>query len=327
MQINRNGKNDENLEFRIKKAKTSVRAINSSGNNDVMKRIEMDYMIKLHEACTVPTLLYDGETWPLNATAMTKVDRVELWAWKCMIGLPKTTPTPAVMFCCGAMYPSIRVKIKQLLYLHKVLQKGSDKWAKSTLFELREHDWGWAKQIKGIIESWELEENWEEIKSKTYNTWKREVEKAAEKKNKEKILEDCMNRKRGESTIKTKTKSIVPLLECSNYLRKPRTFMKENNKLITRAYIMGRYGMLQCAANYSMGYATKLCKECGVTDDEDHRINHCKLWANTNLSTSCEKLKFDDIYSDDRVKSLKVVERVLLMWDLGNGKNIMRGGS
>ena len=102
--------------------------------------------------------------------------------------------------------------------------------------------------------------------------------------------------------------------------------MKENNKLITRAYIMGRYGMLQCAANYSMGYATKLCKECGVTDDEEHRINHCKLWIDTNLSTSCEKLNFDDIYSDDRVKSLKVVERVLLMWDLGNGKNIMRGG-
>ena len=39
VQINRNGKNDDNLEFRIKKAKTSVRAINSSANNEIMKRI------------------------------------------------------------------------------------------------------------------------------------------------------------------------------------------------------------------------------------------------------------------------------------------------
>ena len=169
-----------------------------------------------------------------------------------------------------------------------------------------------------------VEENWDTIKIKTYRTWRREVEQVAEKKNKEKIMEDCFNKKRGESTYKTKTKTIVPLLENPDYLRKPQSFMKENNKLITRAYIMGRYGMLQCAANYSMGYATKECRECGLTDDEDHRINHCKLWRDTNLLTLYEKLNFNDIHSDDRAESLKIVERVLLMWDLGNGKNTMR---
>ena len=324
--ISRNGKNDENLEFRIKKAKVAVRAINSSGSNGIMKRIETEFVIKLHEAITVPTLLYDAETWPLNATAIAKLDRFELWAWKSMIGLPITTPTAAVMFCCGAIYPSIRIYVKQLLYLHKILQKGSDHWAPVTLMELQEQNIGWAKQINGLIESWELEENWELIKTKTYKAWKTEVERAAENKNKEKILEDCQNKKRGVVTFKTKTKSIIPFLEDSEYVRKPQSFMKENNKLIARAYIMGRYGMLQCAANYSMGYGSKLCKECGVTDDEDHRINHCKLWSDINLSTSSVKLNFDDIYSNDRTKSLVVIERVLLMWDLGNGKNIMRRG-
>ena len=327
VQICRNGKNDENLEFRMKKAKAAVRAINSKGKNGIMKKIEMEYILRLHEAVIVPTLLYDAETWPLNVTALTKIDKFEIWAWKSMIGLPKTTPTAAVMFSCGALYPSIRIKAKQLLYLHKVLQKDRDHWALVTLLDVQEKDIGWAKQIKEIIESWGLEENWEVIKTKTYNSWKREVEQAAEKKNKEKIQEDCMNKKRGEITQKTKTKSILPLLESSEYARKPETFMKEDNKLIARAYIMGRYGMLQCAANYSMGYATKMCAECGVTDDENHRINHCKLWLNTNLFSSCDKLNFEDIYSDDRSKSLKVIERILLMWDLGNGRNIMRGGS
>ena len=41
---------------------------------------------------------------------------------------------------------------------------------------------------------------------------------------------------------------------------------------------------------------------------------------------SDKKIDFSDIYSDDRSKSLGVVERVLTMWDLGNGKNVMRGG-
>ena len=54
-QISRNGKNDGNLELRIKKAKVAVRAINSSGSNGIMKRIETEFVIKLHEAITVPT--------------------------------------------------------------------------------------------------------------------------------------------------------------------------------------------------------------------------------------------------------------------------------
>ena len=325
--ISRNGKNDENIELRLKKAKAAVRVINSRGKNGIMIKIEMDYIIKLHEAVTIPTLLYDAETWPLNATAMTSMNRFEVWAWKSVIGLPKTTPTAAVMFCCGSLYPSIRIQIKQLLYFHKVLQKQCDHLTQVTLADLRERDKGWAKQIKEIIEAWNLEDDWDVIKTKTYNTWKREVEQKAEVKNKEKLLEECMNKKRGECVIKTKTKSIVPLLESQDYERKPQSFMRENNKLITRAYIMGRYGMLQCAANYSTGYATKECKDCGVTDDENHRINHCKTWRSTNLYDSCDKINFDDIYDDDRAKSLKIVERVLLMWDLGNGKNAMRIGS
>ena len=324
--ISRNGKNDENIDLRIKKAKAAVRAINSCAKNGIMKRIEMDYFIKLHEAVTIPTLLYDAETWPFNATTMACMDRFEVWAWKSMIGLPKTTPTVAVMFCCGSLYPSIRIKMKQLLYLHKVLQKGSESGIYSTLSEVNEQNIGWAKQIKGIIESWELEENWEVIKAKTYNTWKKEVEQKAEIKNKEKLLEECMNKKRGANSYKTKTKTIVPLLENPDYVRKPQSFMKTNNKIMARAYIMGRYGMLQCAANYSTGYATKDCRECGVTDDENHRMNYCTLWRDVNLYAVNEKMNFDDIYSDEYAKSLKIIECVLLMWDLGNGKNTMRNG-
>ena len=66
----------------------------------------------------------------------------------------------------------------------------------------------------------------------TYKAWKREIERAAEKKNKVKILEDCQNKKRGEITYKTKTKSIIPLIEDPEFVRKPQSFMKENYKLI-----------------------------------------------------------------------------------------------
>ena len=61
----------------------------------------------------LPTLLYNAEIWPLNATIKKDIDKIEIWAWKSMIGLPKTTPTAAIMLCTGALYVSIRVQIKQ----------------------------------------------------------------------------------------------------------------------------------------------------------------------------------------------------------------------
>ena len=87
---------------------------------------------------------------------------------------------------------------------------------------------------------------------------------------------------------------------------------------------MGRYGMLQCAANFEKSYGGKNCRECSVIDDENHRINECKVWEHINLYNVNEKLDFDLIYSENTVHCIKIVERILIMWDLGNGRNTMR---
>ena len=113
------------------------------------------------------------------------------------------------------------------------------------------------------------------------------------------------------------------MLEDPNYVRKPDAFMSCNNKLIARAYMMGRYGMLMCASNYSMIFGGKMCATCEVIDDKNHRVNYCILWSATNLYNSEEKIDFQSIYSNDGYESARVVQRILMMWDLGNGKNAM----
>ena len=129
---------------------------------------------------------------------------MEVWAWKSMISLPKTTPTLAVMFCTRALFASIQIEMKQLLFLHKVLQKEEGHWTKVSLYSIREHNIGWAKQINEILEAWGVEQNWDVIKQKHRNAWKKEVQQAAEKKNKELLISGCVSRQRGEETIKTK---------------------------------------------------------------------------------------------------------------------------
>ena len=61
--IMRKGKNEENHEARFEKTNPTVRATNTRGRSMIVKKIEMKLIIQLHEAVTLPTLLYNAETW------------------------------------------------------------------------------------------------------------------------------------------------------------------------------------------------------------------------------------------------------------------------
>ena len=241
-----------------------------------------------------------------------------------MLGLPKTTPTAAIMFATGALYASIRAQIKQLIYLHRVLLKGEQHWTYTTLHALQRHNRGWAKQIEANLAEWHLETSWEAIARKSPNEWKRQVYMAAEKRNKERVIEECYKKERGVPVVKSKTRRLLPILQEADFVRKPQPFITNNNKLIARAYIMGRFGMLQCATNFSNGYGGKDCARCRVEDNEMHRINECPLWIDINLINSGTSIDFDLIHSDNVGESMKVIEQIITMWDLGNNCNSMR---
>ena len=70
------------------------------------------------------------------------------------------------------------------------------------------------------------------------------------------------------------------------------------NKLIARAYIMGRYGMLQCTSNLSDGYGGNNCKKCHVVDNKSHGINHCPEWSNINLVNLDKRIDYDLIHAE-----------------------------
>ena len=79
----------------------------------------MRVIVKLHNAVTVPTLLYCLETWEKN-----KIDKFKIWAGKKTIGLPKTTPTPAYIYAIKAIISLVKTEISMLIYFYKILNKG-----------------------------------------------------------------------------------------------------------------------------------------------------------------------------------------------------------
>ena len=62
----RNGKNDEHLKERLNKMKNAVRAIITCCRQKIMERVGTRIALQLHEAVTIPSLLYNAETWTLN---------------------------------------------------------------------------------------------------------------------------------------------------------------------------------------------------------------------------------------------------------------------
>ena len=84
--------------------------------------------------------------------------------------------------------------------------------------------------------------------------------------------------------------------------------------------------MLECGANFQMKYGGKLCKQCNIIDDEDHRLNNCPTFKDVNFYDTMEKIDFQMIYSDNLEESSKVIKAILAVWDLGCGKNVMRKG-
>ena len=79
--------------------------------------------------------------------------------------------------------------------------------------------------------------------------------------------------------------------------------------------------MLECAANYATKHGGKDCKQCGTLDDENHRINDCKVWQERNLYNHDLKLDFQLIYSNDVNECSSIIEKIVSLWDLANGRN------
>ena len=80
--IQRNGGNKKNLEEREVKVMAATRKIMALCDSDVIRKIQLKALIKLHETCTLPMLLANCETWTLNKGEREKFQKIELWALK-----------------------------------------------------------------------------------------------------------------------------------------------------------------------------------------------------------------------------------------------------
>ena len=58
--------------------------------------------------------------------------------------------------------------------MHKILNRDKEHWTQKMLYQLRENDLGWAKNIITKLTEYQLETDWEEIRKKTKRRMERQ---------------------------------------------------------------------------------------------------------------------------------------------------------
>ena len=316
------GKNHKNIEARKTKMQSSTIQITSVGSNETLRGIQASTLIRLHETMNLPKLLINSETWILTKGNRKELDKIETQCLKRLFSLPSTTPTAAIIFSYGVLFTSVNIDKKQLIYLHRMLSRPNEHWTLRLLYESEKLNTGWTPQIRAKLAEYGLEENFDRIKSKSRQQWKKEVEARVEKINQNRLRDECYETKMRVSKAKTKTTFVLEYVDSDQYKRDFMDPIQKLNRYEAKVLILSRFHMLECGKNYK-GTLPESCPMCNVSDDEHHRLNHCVRYRSTNLYECAEKLDFDNIYKSDFTIVRKMIDVIGKVWNMRTGQGSM----
>ena len=211
---------------------------------------------------------------------------------------------------------------KQLLYLWKVLNRNNNHWTKVTLLEIGENNIGWGKMINTVLHKHKLPTDYQTIRMHSKNEWTRKVKMAIKTSNKERLLQDCHKKDGSEIKRKTKTAHIVDKIEKPDYQRSAAPELLKVSKQETKTILIARFGMLECGTNFKGTLRVK-CSICDVTDDEDHRLNHCTKYASLNSCNRDTKINFQKVFTSDTDELKEIVRDISQVWNVQNSNGSM----
>ena len=320
--ISYDGKNNKNIEARKNKLNGTTISIKTVAASEALNKLETSLLLKMHDSINLSALLTNAESWNLNKGDNTELERIEINAIRLLFDLPTHIPTPALTHSFGLLYTSLRVELKQLLYLWKLVNREQEHWTQNVLTELMTRDIGWGRTMKEILSKYDLPTCLEVIKSHRKNEWAIKVKSVIEKCNTQRLIQDCYKIENGENKRKTKTAHIVDYIEDPSYQRTPLKELMKSTKQETKTILIARFGMLECGKNYK-GTKSAYCDKCNEYDDEKHRINYCSRFQMINNFNHDSKVNYDLVYSDDIEILRELLPKISKVWNTRNANGSM----
>ena len=203
-----------------------------------------------------------------------------------------------------------------------MVQINDNEWIRKTMMRLQELNLGWYKKIRSILDKYDLPTDLNDIKTHTPNEWKRRVKFAVESESRARLKQDCYKKDGNDLVEKTKTKSLIAKINNNEYTRSPDEELLQMTRQETKTILMARFGMLQCGVNFK-GTEKLQCPTCNILDDEDHRLNSCQSWQDTNLFNVAEKIPFESVYSTDITVLRNIIPKIENIWNTRSAHGTM----
>ena len=86
--------------------------------------------------------------------------------------------------------------------------------------------------------------------------------------------------------------------------------------------MIARFGMLECGTNFK-GTLSNICSTCSVTDDENHRLNHCTKYSSNNFYNSVNKSNFQRIFTSNMDELRVIVRDISQVWNVQKSNGSM----
>ena len=134
--------------------------------------------------------------------------------------------------------------------------------------------------------------------------------------------DECYESKQGLTKVKTKTAYVLTKVESEQYKRQLMEPIHKLNRYETKLLVLSRFHMLECGKNFK-GAIPEICPACNVIDDEQHRLNYCTRFRETNLCDSADKVRFEDVYETDFTIVKKTLSSIEKVWNLKTGHGCM----
>ena len=261
------GNNDSLIKDRVKRAVKAIISIASLIEEANLGIYEVSVWLLLYRSLFLPTVLFNSETWSrLRETDVQQLRLVQLKFLKKIFRLASSTPNSFLLLEFGVLPIEGEIHKRQLMYLHKILQRDKDDPVSQMLSNLMAFDVkgeeNWWTQVRPLLQVYGLPEDVEVIKLLSKSTFKTMVNKGVEQVMLQKLQTEC-------SSLKKTVDLKYDQLGMQEYLR---VLYPSQSKLILKS----RCKTLDIKLHNTYKFDDELCRRCGVCPESLEHIINCK---------------------------------------------------
>ena len=129
---NYKGHLEETINDRCQKWLRITNEITCLTKNPTLKQHKIEVGLKIINMILIPKLLYGCETWTgMTKEQLSKLEKVQKDVLTKLFALPRTTPLCVLLFECGILPIEHKIKIRKLVYWHKILNLDAKRLVKA----------------------------------------------------------------------------------------------------------------------------------------------------------------------------------------------------